>query len=165
MMSNVRRACLGDAASILSVHHRSVQTLCAADYSPEQISAWTSNRDPEVVARSMASEETWVIERSGQVRGFGSRVAHEVVALYVDPDWIGHGLGRLLLATLERAMTRDGFGQARLDSTITAHNFYQRHGYRVVTQDIHFLRGGIPVPIVVMEKSLGREGSDRFPLG
>lgn len=164
-MRDIRRACVGDAPSILLVHHRSVQTLCAPDYCPEQIRAWTANQDPEVVARSLVTEETWVVECLGQVRGFGARVANEVVALYVDPDCTGQGLGHLLLTTLERRVTHDGFGLVRLDSTITAQYFYQGQGYRVITQDVHFLTGGIPVPIVVMEKTLGRDGSDKFPVG
>ncbi len=162
-MSDIRLARIEDAPSILLVHHRSVRTLCSKDYSREQISAWTANQDPEVVAKSLLTEETWVVERLGQVCGFGARIANEVVALYVAPDCIGLGLGHLLLTTLERRITHEGLGHVRLDSTITAQNFYQGHGYRVVKLAVHFLTGGIPVPIVVMEKSLRRDNFDGFP--
>jgi GNAT superfamily N-acetyltransferase len=54
----------------------------------------------------------------------------EVKRMWVDPEWRGAGLGRRLLAEIEAAGARLGFGVLRLDTAGPAlTGFYERAGY------------------------------------
>jgi GNAT superfamily N-acetyltransferase len=79
-----------------------------------------------------ASGDVYVAETGGEIAGFhvlrsgGSE--GELEALFVDPPWIGHGLGRQLLEhALDLARTR-GVTQVRLEADPGAEGFYARHG-------------------------------------
>ena len=84
-----------------------------------------------------ASGDLFVAESDGVIAGFhflrvdGARRAEaELVALFVDPPWIGHGLGRLLLRhSLELAAAR-GVVEVHLEADPGAEPFYLHHGAR-----------------------------------
>lgn len=153
----VRAAGPEDAAAIWQVHRESIRMLCRADYSPEQIEAWTSGLGPDLYVRSMAEhqEEMWIAEKDASPVGFGGRRRDEITAVYVVPEVARRRVGSKILKTLEAAAVQDGVQELWLDASLTAVPFYQRQGYVVVRELSHTLRSGLPITCVRMEKRIG----------
>lgn len=87
--------------------------------------------------------EFWVAERHHQIVGTagyypirrGSR-AVEIRKMYLHPDVRGQGLGRFLLAELERAIAARGYHQIWIETASVlkeAVQLYERHGYEPST--------------------------------
>jgi GNAT superfamily N-acetyltransferase len=79
-------------------------------------------------------------------------VPGEVTRLFILPEAAGLGLGRRLLEIgIEQARLGHS-GPIRLEATINAEGFYQKHGFRSIARGrfSHGL-GGEPVEIVHME--------------
>jgi GNAT superfamily N-acetyltransferase len=80
--------------------------------------------------------------------------AHEparVRAMYTHPAFARRGVGRLVLSLCEAAAAAEGFKQLELMSTLSGEPLYAAYGFRPVerlTDDT----GGVPVPIIRMEK-------------
>jgi GNAT superfamily N-acetyltransferase len=103
-----------------------------------------------------ASGDLYVAESGDQVAGFhlvrGSGTDGELDALFVDPPWIGHGLGGQLLAhALDLARSR-GFVKLHVEADPDAEPFYLHHGARRVGG---VASGSIPgrvLPLLVLER-------------
>jgi len=116
---------------------RSIEHLCGRDHQgrPEILATWTSNKTVAHLSAAFADPALcWWVARdtaTGTLAGIALLGPDPTLrALYVDPDFVGRGIGRLLLRTAETAARTRGDRQLTLESTETAHAFYQAQGYR-----------------------------------
>lgn len=77
----------------------------------------------------------------------------KVRAMYTHPDYARRGIGRLILSLCEDAARRHGFAQVELMATLSGEPLYRACGYLPV-EPISDARGGAPVPLLRMRKSL-----------
>ena len=82
-----------------------------------------------------------------------ARDAARVRAMYTHPAYTRRGLGRLVLAACEAAACAAGFGSVELMATMGGEPLYRACGYRAV-EPVSDDRGGVPVPLLRMVKSL-----------
>lgn len=153
---SVRKAQPEDAEAICDVHIASVRTLCAKDYTPEQIEAWVGKRFPEKYRNAIAnlSETIFVAHKGEEVVGFAWFFEYEVRAVYVHPSYTRQGVGTLLLEAVEREAVAGNIDKLKLSASITAERFYQSCGYQAMEHGFHTLRSGVQIPCIHMEKSL-----------
>ena len=73
--------------------------------------------------------------------------------MYTHPDFVRRGVGRYVLALCEDASREAGFDRVELVATMGGEPLYRACGYadiEALTDD----RGGVPVPLIRMGKSL-----------
>lgn len=104
-------------------------------------------------------------DQTGSIAGFGDvRVEPPeyleepadggVRAVYVDPDYVGEGVGSALLERLEATAREWGLDSLGLHSSVNARGFYEHHGYEVVTELTFEFGGEVEGPAVEMRKEL-----------
>ena len=81
------------------------------------------------------------------------RDAARVRAMYTHPRHVRRGVGRLILSLCEEAARADGFARAELMATLAGEPLYVACGYRALERILDD-RGGAPVPLVRMTRSL-----------
>jgi GNAT superfamily N-acetyltransferase len=123
-----------DAKAAVRVLRESIRVLCHADHRNDEntLELWLRNKTEENFLRWLSTPElTLVVARvDGHVRGVGSVHATGVVRLcYVEPGFERSGVGGAVLRALEAAALSRGVRQLRLNSSLTAQGFYERHGY------------------------------------
>lgn len=150
---SIRLATAGDVPAMARVHVAAVAQLCRTHYRPEELARWT-NQGRDLYVGLVRSATVVVAERGGDVVGFAaaSLAAGFVRALYVAPGHAGGGVGRRLLARIERAARVYGVRRLVLDATLNATEFYARAGYRAVARR----RSGLGLTCVRMAKTLRR---------
>ena len=122
------------AEQILDVLKRSIIQLCTKDHngSEEILKQWLSNKTTENCLNWIADNNTVVLVAlsSDKVVGVGKiDISGYLHHCYVDPEHICQGYGAALLTALEdqaRVWNLDGI---KLESTLTARNFYESKGY------------------------------------
>ncbi|HEX2671617.1 MAG TPA: GNAT family N-acetyltransferase [Polyangiaceae bacterium] len=144
-----RGATPADARDAVEVVRRSIAELCAADHQHDgpTLERWLRNKTPEHFASwcADADNRTIIAELSGVIAGVALlHCSGEVRLFYVKPECVRSGVGQALLHALE-AQARDcQIACLKLESSLTARPFYERHGF-VSTADSrpHFgvLRG------------------------
>src|SRR5947209_8753232 len=95
----IREARLDDVPGVKAIHKAAVWQLCANDYTPEQLAAWTESDDTPalpIALRPGSDSIMWVAEQDGAVVGFGSLGGDEVHAVYVHPEHARQGIGTRL---------------------------------------------------------------------
>ncbi len=153
--ATIRRATPADAEQITLVHVASIRTLCAKDYTPEQIDAWAGWKSPDQYRAAMAAGELFfVAEIDGRVVGFSVLFGHEVKAVYLHPDHVGRGIGRQLLEAVEAEARSAGVPELKLTSTLTSVRFYESCGYTKGDLHQHPLTGGVTLSCVHFSKRL-----------
>lgn len=141
-----------DARTIHELHTASVTALCTTHYPLEDIQRWLAKRTPQGYYPAIDGGEMFLCKAGVKIVSFGHAVPGEVLAIFVHPDWTRQGVGSLLLQhALERA--RSGHpGPIRLQATLNAQPFYEKHGF-VEKRRYAVQRGGVDVPVVEMEWS------------
>ncbi len=136
-MPSLRRAEAGDAAAIAHLLRTSIEVLCTADHQgdPAHLSEWLANKTPEEVSSWIADarNQIFVAVDGHGVAGVGAiRDASMIMLNYVSPRARFSGISSALMAALEAVAREAGSAQVRLESTITAREFYQARGYRLL---------------------------------
>lgn len=149
---SLRKACQGDGRAVFDVTRLSVRTLARNHYSPGQIAAWMGDRTPDYYEALIAKGRMVVAEQNDRIVGFVDAEPGEVTRLFLLEEAAGSGLGKRLLeiGIMNARLGHDG--PIRVESTINAEGFYQRHGFRTLKRGFfsHGV-GGDPIEIVHME--------------
>jgi len=131
---HIRRAEPNDAADICRVVRSSIVELCFEDHHDDELvlSRWLENKTTENVLRWIANPNNLnlVAARKELMLAAGCvTVSGEIILNYVSPNARFKGVSSMLLAEMEAATSSAGGNACVLNSTATAHRFYQRRGY------------------------------------
>ncbi len=82
--------------------------------------------------RTLARDDCWVAARGRRLLAYAARRRGRLDDLFVAPDAMGAGLGRLLLARVRAAALAAGHRCLTLDADPFAAGFYRRQGAQTV---------------------------------
>ena len=145
----IRPATLEDAENIFQTHKDSVESLCTADYSAEQIAMWLDGRSPQTYREAIVGGNVWLAQDGG-IQGCVEVGGHEVSKLCIRGSGARQGIGRLLLEKALQQIRDAGHSKAYLEATLTAEKFYQQLGFRKIGEGT-FSRGNSPVSIEIIK--------------
>ena len=153
----VRQAQPDDAEQIYQVLATSVRTLCASDYTSEQLEAAIGNSNVEFYQRAIAQKcmAIFVADAGYAVIGFASLCNTLLGDLFVHPLYVRRGVGTSLLAAVEGEAMHRNIDKLRVTASITAQPFYLSRGYQFIKDSfVTNSETGVQVPCVDMEKWL-----------
>ena len=139
-----------DCAALHALFHHTIHTVNARDYSPEQLSAWSTGQvDLEAWDRSFRAHHTLVAAEGERIVGFADMDESGYLdRLFVASECQGQGIATALCDALEGASSAPRF---TTHASITARPFFEKRGYRVVrAQEVE--RRGVRLRNFVMEK-------------
>lgn len=137
------------------MHHASIRAACSREYTAEQVEAWTYQTPVHFRWALLRGDEWYVVaERDERIVGFSSLKGDLLQAIYVDPLELGSGVGRRLVARVEREARRRGTTRLRLKASLNAVGFYRRLGFEGRRNGHLHTLAGIPLPYVAMRKDL-----------
>ena len=151
----IRKATLDDVQVIWEVHTRSIESLCAPDYAPNQIQAWVGSKKPENYIERIQRDPTYVAEIAVNVVGFirFRPLTNELCSIFVDPGYIRQGIGTDLFKKACEEAKHLGMTYFWLDSSLTAVPFYQAMGFLSESRTTHKF-SGVTLKCVRMRKHL-----------
>jgi ribosomal protein S18 acetylase RimI-like enzyme len=135
---------------------------------------WLRWRDAQAERGPDDPSRRWVAERDGAILGYAITSpatpeflpppdgAGELTSLYLDPDAIGTGVGRLLYERAVRDLFERGFDPLvvwAFRDNPRAQRFYPRMGLAVDIADHDWVLGGDPCPIVRFRGDRPPDGS------
>lgn len=168
-MIQVRAAVAEDAYAVAQVHVRSWQSayrgLIAQEYldslAPEtRAGRYTFGRMGFQLPSTLVAVDGTAIRglailglcRDSDLANFG-----ELMAIYVDPTYVGSGIGQLLMAAARERLRLVGVREAVLwvlDGNVGARRFYERDGWRVDGAHRTSTYGDVPVAEVRYRRAL-----------
>jgi putative acetyltransferase len=158
----IRRARDDDCAAIARLRRQTIRQVNARDYPGDVIRAWAAKETARTLRASAARCKRWVALDRGRIVGFCEHsLDGELSRIYVHKSFLGKGIGSRLLETAEASLRKLGCRQVRLESTVSARDFYAARGYRLVRKAAY---GNDPkAPIYRMLKTLARRERKTAP--
>ena len=139
-----------DCESLARLFYETVHSVCAADYSSEQLFAWADeNIDLSKWNASLLEHRTLVALIDGEIAAFGDMDERGYLdRLYVGKDFQRRGVASALCAALEGGSSAPTF---TTHASITAKPFFLKRGYLVLKEQ-QVERKGVLLTNFVMEK-------------
>ena len=125
----------GDARALMELFHRTVHTVCAADYTPEQLAAWSpaAGQQLERWSRRFAVKRPFVAtSERGPVGFLELEPDGHIDGMYVHSDVQRQQVGTRLLQHAITQARRWGLRRLHAEVSITALPFFRRHGFQLV---------------------------------
>lgn len=134
----IRSARLGDERGIHKAHMRSIREVCAKAHGPDEIEGWGNRPFSDKWSQLISSGTLWIVELNDQIQGVGyikigsdpTKDAAHIFGLYLTPEVIGKGLGAKLMTMMLEKAKEAGSKVVTLDSSLNAHEFYLRFGFK-----------------------------------
>ncbi len=154
----IRKARIIDAITISRLIQNTLEKINSADYSPDEIRAWKNSDTSTRVKNRIQDKNRYmcVAIKGNKIVGVGSLKGNEISAIYIKADRIGKGVGSFILSHIEKTALRKGIKELKMDSSLTAVNFYKKHGYKKARNSYHQF-GNIKLKCVVMKKLLRKD--------
>ncbi|MEO6993506.1 MAG: GNAT family N-acetyltransferase [Lacunisphaera sp.] len=115
-------------------------------YPAEWLELW--RHDLVVTPYYLRTEPACVAVRDGVIVGFTGlstgEQGREIEHLWLQPEFIGCGLGRRLFDEAVQLAREEGVDELFINSDPNAEGFYRKMGADRIGQEIYFLPGGIP---------------------
>lgn len=144
-----------DAETLAGVYRDAVRTLGPAGYGDEQVRVWARYPDDlEGFRRDLGRGLTVcsVVDDVPVAFGRLDPVDH-VALLYCGPAYAGRGHATAIVGRLEERARASGVGTLRVEASVVARSFFERHGFRLVGVE-HPVRDGVEFTRFRMEKRL-----------
>lgn len=134
--TRLRKAVPGEEAALHETHMRSIREVCVKDHGEEEVKGWGNRPLGNRWIEAIQKDIVWVIEDDGKIVGVSFlKVAAEETAflhaLYLTPEIIGQGWGKRLMEKLIQEAKEKGARKIKLESTITALEFYKSFGFAI----------------------------------
>ena len=150
----------GDLEVVFALVARTIETSYAGVYGPTAIAHFHEHHTRDEVRRAGEEGCTVLLERDGRLLATGTLVGDHVDRVYVAPEHQGRGLGRRVMAALEQRAREAGVWTIRLAASIPARVFYERLGYRLMSEERHDFPDGDCLPWFKMVKDLGPDAAE-----
>lgn len=154
-----REAGRGDVDAIAEAHRDSIQSLGTSFYAPEAVVAWQEGVRRELYLEAMDRDEVFFIaSRNNEVMGFASDYSIDGnkhgTSAYVRGSAARQGIGSTLLCLAEARARLRGAQSVDIEASLTAVDFYRRHGFIETGRGDSLLTTGKTIACVFMRKDL-----------
>ena len=126
----LRRGRFEDTEELFQVTMKSIETLCAKDYTSEQLQCLLANKSERFRQGIKLGETIFVAELEGKIIGYSSLLSKSIGAMFVLPEYARRGVGKKLLATIEKEAIARNRKVLTAIASLTGVPFYQACGYR-----------------------------------
>ncbi len=139
-----------DAQEISPMIHRAVCIRDNTGYTRAQIESLASHYTPENFCKHLNRKVVYVCTKENEIIGTATLRDDEIMAVFIEPEHQGKGIGTCLMDFLEHEAQAKGLERVWLVAGLPAVKFYEKRGYEFVREKMHPFWGRG----VVMEKVL-----------
>lgn len=152
---NLRQFTDTDVSHLIELFRITVHSVCAKDYSQEQLKAWAPEKiDQERFLNRLKASFTLVALDGNSYAGFASLLGDGCVDMfYVSADFQRHGVGNLLMSALEGEARSRKLSSLYSDVSLTAREFFRRKGF-LTEKEYTKAVSGVEFPNAIMRKKL-----------
>ena len=132
----IRRFVEADAEAVQNIIHRGLREVNGKDYPAELMEEYCSHFTLEKIKSQADYAHTYVALADHKVIGtgsispyWGSETESFLRTIYVQPEYIGKGVGPAIIRTLEQDEYFLRANRIEIPSSVTAVKFYEKMGY------------------------------------
>ena len=132
---DIRELKVDDQERVLQIIHDASRISNSEDYPQDFIEYLLENRyNHSWFQENVSKKNRYVVIDSKSIIAVGGLKEQEIVHMFVDPKVQGKGVGSYLLKFLLEIAKSFNYSNVHLNSTITATEFYRKHGFEIEFQ-------------------------------
>ncbi len=151
----IRKATAADAQSVFDIRIAAINSQCKGHYKDSDLEKWTAGKMSSNFVK-MVNDKCYVTIVDDEVVGTGmiDLRSGKIDAVFVQPAFMGRGIGRQMMWYLERLAVAAGISQISLEATLNATSFYRAVGFQGDTVSKYCSSSGLPLDCIPMIKDL-----------
>ena len=145
-----------DAQALAEIYFNTIHRINIKDYTQEQVDVWApeSSLEEEGWKKKFLRTNPIVAVVGDKVVGFAEFEPNgHIDCFYCHHEWIGKGVGFTLMSEIFRRANNSDIDRIFSEVSITAKPFFEKHGFRVVTEQT-IIRKGIKLTNFKMEGTI-----------
>nr|WP_290223557.1 GNAT family N-acetyltransferase [Trichocoleus desertorum] len=148
----IRLARPEDLDRVIELQTQALEILSSTNYNAQQIQALVTGQ----AAWRGRDEVIFLAESAGELVGFSglSTQRQQITAVYTHPQFARQGIGTQVLQALEAAAIEKGYRSLWVTSSLTAVDFYQARGYKLLRKTSFRAETGEWIDCFMLEKWL-----------
>ena len=152
----IRKFRNSDAIELAKMHKATISNVNSQDYNKKQIKVWSDKISANKYKKTSKEKNRviFVAIEKRKIVGYGEYLDKHIAGLYISKDHLGEGIGKKLLQILESHAYKKGIRTIMCFSTITAHKFYEKNGYKTIKKNTKYQIGNQKLTIYEMKKRL-----------
>ena len=126
-----------DIPKVQELFRSTVLTVNSKDYTKEEVEDWASCGDSIEHWKELFAKNDYIgaLDGQGNIIGFSSMDSDgHLHSMFVHENWQRHGVATRLLSEVEKMAQKYGVGKIHTEVSITAHSFFEEHGYRTIKE-------------------------------
>ena len=123
-----------DLKAVHKLIRLTVDTCYTPVYHPGVVEFFKSYHSQDKIRKRSRKGKMFVADQDGEIVGTGALVDNEIQGVFIHPDFQQRGIGKGIMAVLEREAKSRNFDEVTLDISIPARQFYRDLGYAVVQE-------------------------------
>lgn len=131
MKPHIRRFQKKDAEEVSSLIWQTIFTVNIKDYSHDHLETIAAMYTPEKLAKNSQEKKIFIAELAERIVGTATIHNDYISCVFVLHNYIGKGIGKLLMETVENDARQRKERSVHLDSSTTAQSFYELLGYQI----------------------------------
>ena len=126
-----------DAEDVSTIIQSALRETNARDYSQDIIERIAKCFDPAAVLELIHKRTVFVAALGQRIVGTASLDGRVVQSVFVAPDVQGRGIGKRLMAEVEKVARERGIAVLAVPSSVTAEHFYSKLGFTAVRESYY----------------------------
>jgi len=115
---------------------RCLKEINSRDYTEGQIQKICDAFTPKNILKRFSERKSFVAVQYEQVIGTATLKGQEIGSMFVNPDFQGCGIGKLLIKHIEDVAKKSNVTQLKAYSSIAAIEFYKHLGYHEIKEKV-----------------------------
>ncbi|HEV7600552.1 MAG TPA: GNAT family N-acetyltransferase [Bradyrhizobium sp.] len=128
---------------MFELRRKSIVVLAPGGMPQAEAQAWAAKLTVAGMQQKLSRLEIWVAEGDASIAGWAAIHGDRLEGMYVDPAFVGKGIGTGLLELVEGRMRANGLAAVSAQASANAERFYLQRGYQPV--GIRTRQYGLPI--------------------
>jgi N-acetylglutamate synthase-like GNAT family acetyltransferase len=155
VLITIRKASREDAVQAFDIRRAAILDQCKSHYPGDALKSWTDGEASERF-QCLVEERLYLAVHEGCVIGTGmiDTQTGAIDAVFVHPDKLRMGAGRMIMNYLEAIAREHGLQSIKIESTLNAAPFYRACGFEGAELSQYVTTKGLRLDCIPMTKAL-----------
>jgi len=130
MKTQIKKATLKDAREISNLIRETIKKVNDKGFTKKQLKAWYDHNSVKTIRKNIQEKNVFIALEKEKIIGTINFQKGSIAGMFVKYNKLGKGIGKKLLAYIEKFAKKEGIKKLELKSSPFAYEFYKNQGFK-----------------------------------